>query len=231
MKSKLIMDLSVYMIAPIILCSVVETKDLGFIITGVVALVAIYSLYCKNKESRINFSGLVFTGLYIILAIFKKEVESNYQIYIYDTYFLLILGITILICAVIEKDIIRRIYIDIQRSKGFNNLLIWSNIKKSGISKECKQLAYIVSGHLIVLSLVKVYSISQYGKSLYTSTQDREIIVSIIFLLAQMYFISKIMQKSKEVKNTKRNKNQCKSKYNLNNSRVVSLEEYKNVNK
>lgn len=233
MKSKFMMDLSVYMIAPIILCNIVEPKDLAYSIAGLVALVVIYSLSCKNKESRVNISGLLFTALFVGLTVLKKEVESRYQIYIYDTYFLMLLGITILICAVIKKDIIRRIYIDIQRSKGINNLSIWSNIKKSGISKECKQLAYAISGHLILLSFVKVYSISKYGESLYTTTQDLEVIGSVIFLLIEMYFISKIMSKSKEVKNSKRNKNKnkSKSKYNLNSSKVVSFEEYKNVNK
>lgn len=231
MKSKLMMDLSAYMIAPIILCNIVEPKDLVYSVAVLVVLVAVYSLHCRDKESRVNVSGLLFVTVLVVLAVLKRDIESSYQIYIYDTYFLMLLGMIILICAVIDKDLIIRIYMDIQRAKGINNLSIWSNIKKSGISKECKQLAYTVSSHLILISFIKVYSILQYGKSLYTTTENFEVIVSTVFLLSEMYFISKIMMKSKEVKNIKRNKNKNKSKYNLNNSRVVSFEEYKNVNK
>lgn len=229
MKSKLILDLSIYMIAPIMLFNIVDSKNLTYTVVVLMALSIIYSIFCKKRESRVNLSGIVFVSIFALMTFLRKDIESSYQVYVYDTYFLILVGISVLICSVLERDIIRRFYIDIQRAKGINKLSIWSNIKKSNISREFKQLSYLISIHLIIISLIMVYSISTNGKELYTMTENLEISISTAFLLGEIYMISKIMSKSKQIKNSK--KKRSKSKYNLNNSRVVSFEKYKNANK
>lgn len=229
MKSKVMLDLSIYMIAPIIVCNVIGDEYLTYFSVGLIAIVAIYSLASKQKESRVNLSGLVFASLSILLTLLKKEVSSAYQVYIYDTYFLMLCGLGIVLFNLIGKNIITRVYFDVQKSRGINHLYIWSSIKKCKLSSEFDKLSYVVSLHLIVVSLVKVYSISTYGKGGYTLTQDLEVLIFIIFLIGEIYMVSNIMSKIKLVKNRQKNNN--RSKYHLNNSRVINFNKYKDVNK
>lgn len=229
MKSKLMLDLSIYMIAPIILCNVFGDEYLMYSIATLIAIVSMYSMSVKKNEARVNLSGLVFVYIYILLIILKKDIVSDYQIYIYDTYFIMLCGVGIVFLNLIDKNIITRIYFDVQRSKGINHLLIWSNINKCELLTEFNKLSYTLSLHLILSSLVKVYSILLYKKGAYTLTHDLEVLISIIFLIGEIYIVSNIMSKIKLVKNKKINKN--KSKYQLNNNRVINFNQYKDANK
>lgn len=229
MKSKLILDATIYMIAPIILCNIIGSEYRTYSIIPLMALVVIYTITCKQKEARVNVSGLIFAVLYIVLTLFKNEVESPYQVYVYEAYLLMFGGLIVILLTALNKNIIFRIYRDIQRSKGINNLAIYSSVKKCGLSPIFTHLSFVISGHLSLVSLVKIYSISTYGKLNYSSTQDLEILISIIFFIGELYILSKIITKLKSANKSIKNKH--KSKYNLNNSRVINLNQYKNANK
>lgn len=234
MKSKLILDATIYMITPTILCNIIGIEYRVYSIIALMALVVIYTITCKQNEARVNLSGLTFSGLYMILVLLRKEVESSYQVYVYEAYLLMLAGLVVILLTVLKKNIIFRIYRDIQRAKGVNNLSIYSSVKKCGLSPIFDHLSYVISGHLALVSLVKIYSISTYGKLNYTSTQDLEILISIIFLIGELYILSKIITNMKLAnKNTKNKhiKNKYKSKHSLNNSRVINLNQYKNANK
>lgn len=229
MKYRILLDVAVYILAPIILCNFIATEYIMYSIVGLIALLGIYSVTTRKKESRVNISGLVFASLCIALFLLKIELKSEYQVYIYDTYFLMLCGLVILLLNPLGKNVFTRIYVDILRVKGYNNLSIWSGIKKSKLATPLSKLSIVVGTHLIVVSLLKVYSILIYGQANYKTTSDLEVLISIIFLVCEIYMISKIISKSKmQINNSKSKK---KSKYNLNNSRVINLNQYKNANK
>jgi hypothetical protein len=224
MKSRLVLDLAAYIIAPIIFC-----KFFGiYSILGLIIVVA-YALICKNKEARINLSGLIFAFMCITLAVLKEVSKTDYNMYINETYLLLIASILIGVSNILGKNFVSRIYFDIQRMKHVKSLSILRNIKKYKLSTEFSYLSYTVSLHLLVLGLVKIYSILNLGESGYLTIQNLEVLISLFFSIGELYLVSIIISKSKEQNNRKVKK--IKTKDQLNNSRVIELERYKNANK
>lgn len=243
MRYRIILDLAVYMVAPILLLNFVNANYLMYYIIALIGLGIFYSALTKYKEIRVNISGIVFMALCLALFLFKKEAESEFQVYVYDTYFLILCSLAIPALNIFGKNIFNRIYVDFLRAKGHNSLVIWSGIRKNKLDIEFNKLSSLVAIHLLIISFIKVYSISTYGESKYLATSDLEILVSMIFILGEMFMISKIISKSKyKVNNHKNNRNfnskeksknriNEKTKRKINDGRVINLSQYKNINK
>ncbi|RDY28889.1 hypothetical protein CHL78_002910 [Romboutsia weinsteinii] len=225
---KLLLDLGVYIGAPILLFNLAKDTYITYFIIVLAALGGFYSVSTKRKEERINISGIIFMILYVSMFLFRKDIDSEYKVYIYDTYFLISGALAILLLNIFGKNLVTRVYVDISRARGYNNLSIWSSIRKNHLDISFNKLSTIVATQLLVISFIKVYSISNYGASNYTSTQDLEVLVCMLFIILEIYMISKTMSNIKYKPN---NKSKSKSKYNLNDRRVINLSQYKNTNK
>ncbi|MEF9990506.1 MAG: hypothetical protein RRZ84_06050 [Romboutsia sp.] len=237
MKYRSMLDSIVYVLSPIMLCNFIDIKYLIYSITILLSLVLVYSILTKIKEERVNILGIVFVCLCIILSIIRKESQNDFQIYTYDTYFLSACGLTILLFSAFGKNLSIKGYFDIMRSNGYNILNIANNIKKRGLESLLNKLSLVVTLHLITISSIKMYSILIYRNDNYTFTSQMEILVSTIFLLGETYLLSKIISRSnkKVMKESKKDKNKVKNrvkaKITLNDSRVISLSQYKKANK
>lgn len=243
MRYRIILDLAVYMVAPILLFNFVKVNYLMYYIIALICLGIFYSAVTKHKERRVNISGIVFMTLCLVLFLFKQEAKSGFQVYVYDTYLLILCSLAIPVLNMFSKNIFNRIYVDFLRAKGQNSLAIWSTIRKNKLDIEFNKLSSLVAVHLLIISFIKVYSISTYGASKYLATSDLEILVSMIFILAEMFMISKITSKSKykmsnhknsgssNSKEKSKNKIDEKAKRKINDGRVINLSQYKNINK
>lgn len=225
---KLLLDLGVYIGAPILLFNLARDTYITYFIIALAVLGVFYSVSTKRKEERINISGIIFMILYVSMFLFRKDIDSEYKVYIYDTYFLISGALAILLLNIFGKNLVTRVYVDISRARGYNNLSIWSSIRKNHLDISFNKLSTILATQLLVISFIKVYSISNYGASNYTSTQDLEVLVCMLFIILEIYMISKTMSNIKYKPN---NKSKSKSKYNLNDRRVINLSQYKNTNK
>lgn len=243
MRYRIILDLAVYMVAPILLFNFTNANYLMYYIITLICLGIFYSALTKYKERRVNISGIVFMFLCLALFLFKKEAKSDYQVYVYDTYLLILCSLVIPAFNIFGKNIFNRIYVDFLRVKGHNSLAIWSGIRKNKLDKEFNKLSSLVAVHLLIISFIKVYSISTYGASEYLTTLDLEILVSMMFILGEMFMVFKIISKSKYKMNNHKNKDSFKSKEKtknkinektkrkINDGRVINLSQYKNINK
>lgn len=228
MKYKLLLDLGIYIGAPILLPKLVADNYTVYSTMMLVALGGLYSVWTKRKEERVNLSGIVFMALYIGMSLFRNDVSSDYQVYVYDTYFLIAGALSILLLNIFGKNIVTRIYADVLRAKGYNNLAVWSCIRKNHLDVKFNKILSVVVANLLTISFIKVYSISNYGAKNYSITLDLEVLICMLFIILEIYMVSKTMSNIKYKPN---NKSKTKSKYNLNDRRVINLNQYKNTNK
>ena len=107
MRNKILPDLLVYILSPIIVLSMANVVDIRYFAIGLVPLISIYSIIVRTKYNRINLSGIVFSFLYIIFSYYKQNIQAGYDTYVYNTYFLIISSIIIVLISLFNKNIIK----------------------------------------------------------------------------------------------------------------------------
>lgn len=228
MRNKILPDVLVYMLSPIIIFSFIDEIKIKFFITALVFGVILYTIMVKRKEGRTNLTGIVFSAVYIIFFSYKQKIQPGYDIYAYNTYFLIICSILITVMGLLNKNIVKQVYIDVLKCKGQSDLNIWNLLKKTENMYYFNKMNYLITIHILVMVLIRVYSMNTYGIQGYMSTTELEILVCVLFIVGELYMISKLSNKPRKEDIGVSNKN-AKSKST--NKRVINLNQYKNMNK
>ena len=162
-KYKLLIDLLVYVISPIILSSLISINKFTSYLFFLIMIPIIYTTYTKHKQNRINVSGIAITILLNIFIFFFKSYETSFDKYIYITYMIGVLIASIIGLNLMGKNICTRVYIDILNMKCINNSYLNSFIRKRKLDSEFNFLTDIILLHLVFSVLVRFYSITHYG--------------------------------------------------------------------
>ncbi|RDY24716.1 hypothetical protein CHF27_000520 [Romboutsia maritimum] len=229
MKYRIIFDIMIYIMAPVLLGSMINVNYLTYFIMSLASIGLFYTTITKFKQDRINVSGLVFMALSIVLFIFKSKVNLGFDMYVYNTFFLILGSVLISLIGMFGKNICNYIYKDILNVIGYNDLNVAIIVKKNELEKEFNKLSSLVMIHMLALIFIRVYSIVAYGVDNYLKTSDLENLTSILLIMGEIYLISKIISKPKN--KVRINKKKNKSNYKQNEKKVINLNQYKNVNK
>ena len=229
MKNKLLSDLIVYIISPIILLAFTNYSTIIYFASALVFILSIYTIITKKRESRINVSGIIFSTTYILMFLFRQKVQKGFDMYIYDTCLMIVLTLIIVLPLLLNKNIFRQIYIDIRKCKNDNNLRILNNIKKINLDNDFKNLSFIFTIHLVSLILIRVFSIYIFGFESYENNFMIQVLLNIAFIIYEMYMVSKLMSKLKN--NITIKKRSSRIKKSPISGRVIDIEQYKNMNK
>lgn len=229
MNNKLLYDSIVYIISPVILLSFTNYSTIIYFVLALVFILSIYTIITKRRESRINISGIVFSTTYILMFLFRQKVQKGFDMYIYDTCLMIVLILIIILPLLLNKNTFRQIYIDIRKCKNDNNLIIFNNIKKINLDNDFKNLSLIFTVHLVLLILIRVFSIYILGFESYENNFMIQVLLNIAFIIWEMYMVSKLMYKLKN-NITIKNGNSRIKKSQISCS-VIYIEQYKNMNK
>ena len=228
MKNKILPDVLVYIISPILIFSIVDQFKISFLMTALVICTLLYTMMVKSREGRTNFTGIVFSAVCIIFFSYKQKIQPGYETYVYNTYFLILCSMFITIMTLFNKNIVKRVYIDILKCNGLSDLNIWNILKKPENIDYFNKMTSVISIHILAMVFIRVYSMYTYGNTAYSSTSDLQIFVSVLFIVGELYLLSKLSSQPKKDDNSTLNKN---IKNKSNNKRVINLNQYKNMNK
>ncbi|MGL6065067.1 MAG: hypothetical protein ACRC0S_08295 [Fusobacteriaceae bacterium] len=228
MKNKMLANILVYIISPIVVFSFVDTTIIKYFIIGLGFFIVFYTMMSKKREGKINLTGIVFSIVYISFFSFKQSVQPGFYMYVINTYFFIIFTISIGILNVLEKSGAKQVYIDCLKAKGWSDLNIWNLLKKSNVSYYLKKMESIVTVHLLTIIFIRVYSIATYGIQNYKITTDLEILTCVLFVIVEVYILSKIVSQPKQEHNGQKNNN---INDKILSKRVINLNQYKNMNK
>lgn len=228
MKNKLLFDLIVYIIVPIILSSFTNNFPIEYTTLGTIFILSIYTIINKKKESRINISGVLFSTIYIGVFLTRQNLPDNFDVYKYDTYLMIAMTLIIIFSVLFNRNIIKQIYIDIRKCKSDNYLRILNNIRKFNLDNDFEKISLLFTLHLISLIFIRIFSIYIFNFPEY-SNYIIEIIVNIGFIICEIYTISKFNLKLRNNIKTKT----TKSKFSMLQikSKVIDIEQYRSINK
>lgn len=229
MKNKLLYDSIVYIISPVILFSFANYNTIRYLLLALVFILSIYTIITKKRESRISVSGIIFSTTYILMFLFRRKVRLGFDMYIYDTCLMIVLTLIIVLPLILNKNIFRQIYIDIRRCNNENNLRVFNNIKKFNLTYDFRNLSLLFTMHLVILIFIRVFSIYIFGFESYEKNYMIQVALNIVFILGEMYMVSKLMSKLKT--NTTTKKEIAEIKKSFINGIVIDIEQYKNMNK
>lgn len=229
MKNKLLYDSIVYIISPVILFSFANYNIIRYLLLALVFILSIYTIITKKRESRISVSGIIFSTTYILMFLFRRKVQLGFDMYIYDTCLMIVLTLIIVLPLILNKNIFRQIYIDIRRCNNENNLRVFNNIKKFNLTYDFRNLSLLFTMHLVILIFIRVFSIYIFGFESYEKNYMIQVALNIVFILGEMYMVSKLMSKLKT--NTTTKKEIAEIKKSFINGIVIDIEQYKNMNK
>lgn len=228
MKKKFLGDILIYFVAPIILYSLFRGQDkiYSVIITTILAIV--YSILIKYNQYRFNLSGILFVSIYTITQALKISLTENYHIYIYDTYCLLILSISIIIANLFDKNIFKLLYADILKILNYTQIQIENTIKKNNLYKDFYKITALANIHILMVTLIRSHALLSLGKSGYLNNFVMEIFISTIFIVVETVVLVIFAKKIKNILKGGKIKN---LKFASPESRVINFDKYKNLNK
>lgn len=228
MKNKVLENILVYIVSPILAFSFINYVKIKYFIIVLVFFIVFYTIMNKKREGLINITGVVFSIAYIAFFTFRQSIQNGFQVYIVDTYSLILLITLIVALNLVDKSIAKQIYIDYLKINRLSSLNIWNIFKKTNLQYYLKKIELVVTLHLLTMVFIKVYSISTYGSENYKITIDLEILISVLFVVGEVYILSKFLFHPKnEDKEFKNNNINDKSP----SRRVINLNQYKNINK
>lgn len=228
MKKKLLFDSTVYIISPIALFNFIKYPINNYFILPLVLLIVIYTIITKHNEYRINLSGILFASIYFLISIFRQNIEYGFNMYIYDTNCMVMLTLIIILSILLNKNILKLIYIDINKCSGYNNLRISNNIKKANLDYDFKKISYLIIIHIISLIFIRLISIYTLGITNYEKTNIIQIIFNIAFIIGEIYMVSKLISNIKD--NIKIKKRLPRIKKSSRDGCVIYIEDYKKMN-
>ena len=205
MKLKLLRDILVYIVVPILFFNVsISNMQIVFQISCSIAIA--YSIFTKIKENRINVTGLVLFFIIILLFISNKNSHLD-NVYFYNTCILLSLALINPILNIFNKDISIIIIKDMLRSLNRNSVAIIRLIKKKAMFNEISRIYSLVETNLILVSLLRIINILVYNAQVNSYLNFMTNCIGIIFFTITIYKIVKITNAYKKLNIDKNNIN------------------------
>lgn len=205
MKLKLLRDILVYIVVPILFFNVsISNMQIVFQISCSIAIA--YSIFTKIKENRINVTGLVLFFIIILLFISNKNSDLD-NVYFYNTCILLSLALINPILNIFNKDISIIIIKDMLRSLNRNSVAIIRLLKKKAMFNEISRIYSLVETNLILVSLLRIINILVYNAQVNSYLNFMTNCIGIIFFTITIYKIVKITNAYKKLNIDKNNIN------------------------
>lgn len=227
-KRKLLMDFTIYIVTPIILCIFTGIDKFNYYIFYLILTGICYTSYTKYKQNRVNISGISIMLLLTLYMYFSKNQNKGLDIYTYTTYVIGLSTGIILLLNLFNKNIINQIYTDILNTKFSNSFPINTIIRRQKLRNDFNYLTLVIILELLVSIFIRLYSIINYGELAYQIAYGLELVNLIIFTLIELYKICNIIVKTIEDK-------LFLNKDNIKNSntevRVINLSKYRKINK
>lgn len=228
MKRKLLSDILIYLITPIILSFLFKGQYNIYSIIWVTMLGIGYTIIIKYYQNRFNVSGIVFLFIYIMMQSGKVSLIDEYSIYVYNIYCLLFTSIFIIATNIFDQNIFKQIYTDTLKISNYTQLQIANIIKKKNLYLDFYKITSIINIHILSLVLVKSYAALSLGESGYSSNLYMEGFLCTIFYIIEIVVIVSFIKKNKYILSTSKIKT---IKFVSNESKIINFQQYKNLNK
>lgn len=202
MKKDFLLDMLCYILLPLGVCYISEWKSLEYIAILLIVPGILYSLYTFKSQHRLNITAIIFSCIYIIIHLVKKDMDSSFEKYAYDIYILIGILVVIIISNLLKKDIASALYTDILRANGHSKYIIKNNIRKYNLCNEFNRISNIINIHILAIIFIKYYTIINYSNESYKITLTLEMLVNILFLIGEIYITYNIFNHaSKKLRN------------------------------
>ena len=206
MKIRLIRDILIYMIIPILFFYMGDTSNLSLIAQIICTMLAIYTIYVKYIESRVNITALMFACIFVIYMLVTKNVKSS-DIYFYNTCVLLYIGLIIPLFRLFNSDIGVRVLKDMLRSLNKNSSAIMRLLKKKSIITEIKKISSIIESSIILIVLLRMINIIIFNAAQESYLNFMAKLISAVAFGVVIYKIIKIKNMSKDLTDIDGNEN------------------------
>ena len=205
MRSKLMKDILVYILLPILVFNIDIVNHTNIIFQIVFSIAIFYTIFTRYKENRVNITGVV--AFFILVGIFtiRKNFDSD-EVYFYNTCIILGIALIIPVLKIFNKEVCVIIIKDLLKSLNKNSLVVIKILKKKSIVNELKKISALIETCLISVSLIRILNILIYqcNPNSYFSFISR--CIGIIFLGVVIYKTLKLMNESKKLNLNKVNK-------------------------
>ena len=228
MKKRLLGDVLIYFIAPIILFAFFKEKVKFYSTIISFILFISYSILIKYTQCRFNLSGILFASIYTVIQSLKISLTDPYHIYIYDSYCLLLLSIFIITLNLFNKNIFKQLYIDVLKLLNLSQVQIMNTIKRNNLYKDFYKITNIANLHILILVLIRLYSIIILGKNEYLKNLNLEIVICTLFFIIEAVLVTYFKRKINDILQNGKIKN---IKFMSSEPRVINFDKYKNLNK
>ncbi len=205
MKSRLLKDILVYVLIPILLFSatIINNIEIAFQVSCAIGI--IYSVFTRIKENRLNYTGLAIFFIIITYFISSNNPDADNR-YFYNTCIFLFLALIIPGLRVFNKEVSIIIIMDILKSLNKNCLAIIRLLKKKSMLVEINRVCSMIETNLILVSLLRTINILIYSGGSNSYLNFITNCIGIIFSLIIVYRIIKIIYESKKLNIDRNNK-------------------------
>lgn len=204
MRMRLIRDIIIYMIFPVLFFNMSKVSDLILVAQVTCAIAVIYSVYTKFIEHRLNFSGILFLIFFVSCSLIKLNLPSK-DAYFYNTCILLAICLIIPMLRVLNKDICVSILKDILVALNKNSLAILRLLKKKSIINEIKRTSSIIETSLGVVVLMRMINIISFASDSDSYINFLIRFVSFIAVIIVIYKVVKLIYASRDLKTISKN--------------------------
>lgn len=224
MKSRLLKDILVYIVVPLLLFStnIISNIETTFKVSCITAI--IYSIFTRIKESRVNSTGLTVFFIIIIYFLSSKNPDPD-NIYFYNTCIILSLALIIPAAKIFNKDISRIVIKDILKSLNRNSLVMIRLLKKKSMLGEINRICSMIQTNLILVSLLRIINILIYsgGSSSYLNFLAN--CIGVIFTVLIIYRISNLIYRFKKLNIDKVNR--CSGQEDRSKGKIINFNSFK----
>lgn len=205
LKFKLLRDILIYIIAPVLLfnSNFINNTEIAFQVSCSLAI--IYSIFTKIKEDRVNTTGFLIFSIVIIYFLSHNNPNSH-DIYFYKTCIFLSIAFIIPGLRLFNKDLSTIVIRDTLRALNKNSLAMIRLLKKKSMMNEINKISSMVEANFILVSLLRIINILVYGGESNSSLNFVANCIGIIFTVAIICRIVKVIYTSKKLNINKTSK-------------------------
>ena len=207
MKSKLLKDVFIYIVVPILIFNADIISNIEIVFQVYCAIAIVYSAFTRIKESRVNSTGLTIFFIIIVYLLSSKNPDSD-NVYFYNTCIFLSLALIISGVKIFNKDVSTIVIRDILKSLNRNSLAMIRLLKKKSMWGEISRICSMIETNLILVSLLRIINILIYSGSSNSYLNFITNCVGVIFTVIIVYRIIKVIGASKKLDIDKTNKGQ-----------------------
>ena len=224
MKKRLMLELGLYVILPIVLYNLLG-KSLIYYAIGLSVLGGIiYTCVNKIKNNIFNLSGITILSLLVINMILNALSKTQYDLIMKEIYYLVIVSILFAISIIIRNSAVMQIFKDTLAMLGHKKSNIDNIFGKNQLDSYFNSFTSLLIVHLLVVLLVKIHFILAYGSSKIVQAQSLSSLIGFIFTSVEIILFILITNKARLAIS-------FSNSISYKNSRVIYFNKYKNTKK